>query len=286
MQHTLDAFLSHLSAQGDTPAGTLMAYRTDLNQLIPFLADRGVNTVDLLCAEDLVAFTEWLYERGYASATIARRVVSLRALGVFLVQAGILPANPCADLRPPAVRRTLRPTLTPAQIEALRTLVLRNRTADGWRDHAILEVLTASALRVSDLMALNVEDISLDHATLLVHARSGKLRTVPLPAQAVMALATYLQLGRPKLQRANHAEPGLFLNQQGERLTRQGCWVVLKGYARQLGLDELSPEVLRQSVAAHRFANGATVDEVQALLGHATRKTTEVYQPAAPIAAF
>lgn len=285
MQQTLDAFFSHLSAQGDTPSGTLMAYRTDLNQLVPFLADRGVDTVELLRPEDLIAFTDWLYERGYASATIARRVVSLRALGAFLVHAGITAVNPCAELHPPAVQRTLRPTLTPAQLDALRTLVLRNRTADGWRDHAILEVLTASALRVSDLMALNVEDVSLDHATLAVHGRSGKLRTVLLPAQAVMALATYLQLGRPKLLRGNQAEPGLFLNQQGERLTRQGCWVVLKSYARQIGLDDLSPEVLRQSVAAHRFADGATVDEVQALLGHAARKTTEVYQPAPSIAA-
>jgi integrase/recombinase XerD len=175
-------------------------------------------------------------------------------------------------------------TVTPAQIEALRALMLRDSTPDGWRDRAMLEVLLATALRASDLVALDVDVSMLEAATLTVRGRGGKTRTLALTPAAVMALATYLQIARPKLQRAHMNERALFLNQRGERLTRQGCWVVLKQYARQLDLDGVTLEVLRQSVAVQRFADGATVDEVQRLLGHVVRKTTAVYQGSTPAA--
>jgi integrase/recombinase XerD len=279
MRQTLDAFLARLGADGATPASTLTAYRTDLIQCVTFLAERGVTDAAALRPDDLQAFCDWLRARGYANATIARRVGALRAFGAFLLQAGLAPADPCVGLRPPAVTRTLRPALTTAQIDALRELMLKNGTPDGWRDRAILEVLLATALRASDLVALDVHDVALDTATLTARGRAGKPRTAALAPPAVMALAAYLQLGRAKLLRASTA-PALFLNRQGERLTRQGCWVVLKDYARRLGLDDLSPERLRQSAAAHRFADGASVEEVRALLGHAMRKTTAVYRPA------
>lgn len=278
MQQLLDRFFDQLNADGTTPAGTLKAYRTDLKQFVLFLADRGIGDAHALQPDDMYGFTAWLQERGYARATVARRIVTLRAFGAFLVHTGILSSDPCADLRPPVVTRALRPALTVHQIDALRELMVRDGIANGWRDRAILEVLLATALRVSDLVALDVADVALETATITIHGRDEKTRTIALAPPAVMALAAYLQLGRPKLLRVNVAKEALFVNQQGERLTRQGCWVVLKDYARRLGLEGVTPEVLRQSVAAHRFANGATVDEVQALLGHAVRKTTEVYQ--------
>jgi integrase/recombinase XerD len=279
MQQLLDRFFDQLSADGATPAGTLKAYRTDLEQFATFLAMRGIADAQAIEPDDMHCFAAWLQERGYASATIARRLVSLRAFSGFLVHAGILAADPCAGLRPPTVARTPRQALTIAQIDALRDLTLRDGTADCWRDRAILEVLLATALRVSNLVALDLADIALAAATVAIRGRGGEIRTMMLPPPAVMALAAYLQLGRPNLLRANPDEPALFLNQHGERLTRQGCWVVLKEYARQIGLDGVTPELLRQSVAVHRFVDGASVAEVQALLGHAVRKTTEVYQP-------
>lgn len=285
MQQLLDAFFVHLSADGTTPAGTLKAYRTDLTQCIAFLTERGITDIQTLRPDDLHAFYAWLKDGGYAVATIARRIVALRAFSTFLVQAGILLADPCADLHPPIVSRTVRQALTIVQIEALRRLMLRNSTPDGWRDRAILEVLLATALRASDVVALNIGDIVLDTASITLRRRGGNTRTLTLTPDAVMALAAYLQLGRPKLLRRQPDDGALFLNQQGERLTRQGCWVVLKSYARTLALDDLSPELIRQSVAALRFADGASVDEVQALLGHAVRKTTVVYQPSATMTA-
>jgi integrase/recombinase XerD len=284
MQQLLDAFFVHLSADGTTPAGTLKAYRTDLTQCMAFLADRGIGEIDRLQPDDLHAYCAWLEAQGYATATIARRIVALRAFSAFLVTAGTLATDPCADLSPPVVRRTVRQALTIVQIDALRAAMLREGTPDGWRDRAILEVLLATALRASDLVALDVEDIDFDGATVMLQRPARKTRTLALAPEAQMALAAYLQLGRPKLLRGRADERALFLNQHGERLTRQGCWVVLKAYAHALELEDLSPELIRQSVAALRFADGANVDEVQALLGHTVRKTTVVYQPTAVMA--
>lgn len=278
MQKSLDAFLLHLSTDGTTPASTQSAYRADLRQCITFLASHGITDIQALQSNDLHAFCAWLETKGYAKATIARRIVALRAFSTFLCETGVLSEDLCRELHPPVVTRIRRSALTQEQIEALRRLMQPANTPDAWRDWAMLEVLLATALRVSDLVALDVNDLGLEAATLTVRRRNGKTRVVALTPTAVMALAAYLQIGWPKLSRAGTNEPALFLNHQGERLTRQGYWVVLKQHARQLGLDGVTPELLRQSVVAHRFANGATVDEIQTLLGHAVRKTTAVYQ--------
>jgi integrase/recombinase XerD len=281
MREALDRFFAHLSADGATPANTLKAYRTDLTQLLTFLTERGLTEAYVLHPDDLQAFCAWLHEHGYATATIARRVVALRAFGAFLAQTGMLLTDPCADLHPPAVTRSRWQVMTPEQFNSLREQMIRHGTSDGWRDRAMLEMLAATALRASDLIALDAADVALGTATVTIRGRAGQARTATLAPAAIMALATYLQLGRPRLLQGHEDEPALFLNQQGQRLTRQGYWAILKSYARQLGFSELSPELLRKSVAAQRFAEGASVSEVQELLGHAARKTTEVYQAAA-----
>src|SRR5215212_3563468 len=234
MQQSLDAFFAHRGADGTTPAATLNAYRTDLSQCLAFLADRSVTDIQALQPDDLQAYCAWLQERSYAKATIARRIVALRALCTFLIQAGILTTDPSADLRLPVVTRAVRPTLGPDQIAALRAVISSNCSPEAWRDRAILEVLLATALRASMLVALDTNEVALEQATITIRGRRGATRTIGLSPTAVMALLSYLQLGRPKLARKRDHEPAVFLNQQGERLTRQGCWVVLKMYARHL----------------------------------------------------
>jgi len=276
MQQLLDTFFVQLSADGATPASTLKAYRTDLTQCVSFLTEHGIVDIQALEPDHLQAFCAWLEQHGYAAATIARRIAALRAFGAFLLDLGMLTSDPCATLSSPVVTRTPRATVTSEQIAALRALMEQDTTAEGWRDRAMLEVLLATALRASDLVALDVGDIVLEAATVTVRCR--KTRALALTPAAVMTLATYLHLARPKLLRTGTSEPALFLNRQGERLTRQGYWILLKQRARQLRLDGMSPEALRQSVASQRFADGASLDDMQALLGHAVRKTTAVYQ--------
>src|SRR4051812_23413718 len=243
MQHALDVFFFPRSGEGAPPASTLTAYRSDLAQCLTFLADRGITDIQAIQPDDMQAFCAWLEAQRYATATIARRIVALRAFSTFLIAAGMLSTDPCADLRPPVVTRTPRSTVTPEQISALRMFMQCETTAEGWRDRAMLEVLLATALRASDLVALDVGDTALEAATVTVHGR--KPRTLALTPTAVMTLAAYLQIARPKLARTND-EPALFLNHQGERLTRQGYWVVLKQHARRLGLGGITPEALRQ----------------------------------------
>lgn len=283
MQEVLKAFFDHLGADGATPLNTLTAYRTDLRQFAAFLGDCGVTDVQAIQFADVQAFCAWLEERGYAKATIARRVTALRAFGDFLVQTAVLARNPAQGVQSPASPRLVPRVLTPQQVDALRVLTVQRMTPDGWRDRVLLEVLAATALRVSEVVALDLDDIDVDSATVRVRRRAGSDRQVALPPGAVMAVVTYLQLGRPSMLLPDSPQSALLLNYHGQRLTRQGVWAILQRYARQLQLDELSPEVLRQSAAAHRLAAGASVDEVRALLGHSTQAATRIYQYAVPM---
>jgi integrase/recombinase XerD len=284
MQEVLRAFFDHLGADGTTPPNTLTAYRTDLRQFAAFLADCGITDVQAIQLDDMQAFCAWLEERGYAKATVARRVTALRAFGGFLVQTAVLASNPAQGLQVPAPPRLVPRVLTPQQVDALRTLTVRRMTPDGWRDRVLLEVLAATALRVSEVVAIDLDDIDVLSASVRVRRRNGSDRQVTLSADAVMAIVTYLQLGRPNMLPSESTESALLLNCHGQRLTRQGVWAILQRYARQLQLDELSPEVLRQSAAVHRLAAGASVDEVRALLGHSTQAATLIYQHAVRMA--
>src|SRR4051812_44567053 len=143
MQQTLDAFFVHLSADGTTPASTLTAYRSDLAQWMTFVADRGITDIQAIQPDDMQAFCAWLQAQGYATATIARRIVSLRAFSAFLVAAGMCSNDPCVHLRPPVVTRTRRSMVTQEEIGALRAFMQRDTTAEGWRDRAMLELLVA-----------------------------------------------------------------------------------------------------------------------------------------------
>lgn len=284
MQEVLQAFFDYLGADGATPRNTLTAYRTDLRQFAAFLTAGGVTDVHAIRLAELQAFCAWLQERGYATATIARRVTALRAFGGFLVQTAVLPSNPADGLQGPTPPRRAPRVLTPQQLDALRVLTVQRMTPDGWRDRVLLEVLAATALRVSEVVALDLDDIDVDAATIRVQRRDGTERQVALSPGGVMAIVTYLQLGRPNMPSSDSTPSALLLNCHGQRLTRQGVWSILQRYARQLQIGALSPDLLRQSTAAHRLADGTARAEVRALLGHRTPAAPHSYQHAVPTA--
>ncbi len=249
MNDVLDGFLKDLCASRITQANTIAAYRSDLAQFAIFLSDQGVGDLAVLRPADMQAFCDWLHGHGYSAATIARRVTALRAFGTYLVQAGLVQANPADGLQRPRVMRTTPETLSGAQIQALRAATLQQATPEGWRDRALLEVLAAVGLRASEIVTLDLDHITLEANELVRHDANGAGVSVHLPPDVVMALATYLQLGRPHLLKRDTTEPALFLNVRGQRLTRQGCWEIVQKYARQLGFEGVSLETLRQ--AAH-----------------------------------
>lgn len=280
MQQHIDTFLQHLQQVGDVAENTLSAYQTDLSQLVAFMRERGRQSWPAVTYDDLLAFQLHLRERGYADSTIARRTAAARSFFTFLHEQGIIPANPTEQIDTPKVTYAPPQALTPVQVDALLELPLRNPTPERMRDKAMLELLYATGMQVSELIDLNRADVDLEDGTVTCRGRGGRVRTLPLGHAASTAIEEYLDNARSQLARNAPTSPALFLNHRGKRLSRQGIWLILQGYAQELGLAELTPRMLRTTFAAHLLRDGARVDDVQKLLGHAARTTTQLYTQA------
>ncbi len=178
----------------------------------------------------------------------------------------------------PRVDRTPPVAISVVQVDELLELPLRSSGPEALRDKAMLELLYATGMRVSELVALDQHDINLEAECVRCNGRN-KERQLPISASTVTAVEEYLDIARPQLARGSRqVDSALFLNHRGKRLTRQGFWLILKRYASQLGVHELTPHTLRHSFATHMLANGADLRSVQQLLGHASISTTQIYQ--------
>lgn len=278
----IDEFLSYIAYERGLSANTTASYRRDLTLWRNHCVDARVDP-STATADDVTAFLESLRagEQGkpYRPASIARIIVSLRSLYRFLVREGAIERDPTATVGAPARERALPKAISIEEIEAL--LSQPGTDLLGRRDKAMLELLYAGGLRISELCALDVDDVDLDARSLTVYeGKGGKTRIVPLGRHAAKAVGDYVAASRPELARRSResARGALFLNARGSRLTRQGCWKVLKGYARDAGLGErVSPHTLRHSFATHMLDGGADIRVVQELLGHASLSTTQVY---------
>lgn len=274
MEAEIALFLDHL--QPTKSVHTLSAYRTDLNQLLEFLHERAITAWSEVVEDDLLAFLAFLHTRQYAGSTIARRTAAIKSFYEFLFLGDRVSANPALQIELPRVSRELPRTLTMAEVDELLELPLRQPTLEHLRDKAMLEMLYATGMRVSELVALNLEDASLEART--VRCAGTRVRVLSLNESACTALEEYLDIARNQLMRnIDTPSPALFLNHRGSRLTRQGFWLILKHYAEELGLAELTPHTLRHSFAAHMLSNGANLRDVQQMLGHASLSTTQIY---------
>ncbi len=215
-------------------------------------------------------------EREYASSTIARKVAAVKSFFGFLFAQQSITKNPASELDSPKVDKHLPETLSAGDVEELLELPGTNSPA-SLRDTALLELLYATGLRVSELVALDVEDIDLEGGMARCVGKGNKERVLPLYDQARDILGAYLHSGRPGLL-SDEQERALFLNRRGQRLTRQGLWLIIKRYAEQSGISgHITPHTLRHSFATHLLRGGAGLREVQELLGHANISTTQVY---------
>jgi integrase/recombinase XerD len=228
--------------------------------------------------DHVLGFMIFLRERRYANSTVARRTAAIKSFFGYLAGAGAIPSDPTDQIDSPKVDRFPPKAISPHQVDELLELPLRSSSPEGLRDKAMLELLYATGLRVSELVALDVADISLDQSTLRCSGKAGRERILPLGPTAVTSLEEYLDVARGQLSRnSDLPTEALFLNHRGKRLTRQGFWLILKGYAEQVGLHDLTPHTLRHSFAAHMLGNGAELREVQERLGHASLSTTQIY---------
>ncbi|NLD44752.1 MAG: site-specific tyrosine recombinase XerD [Chloroflexi bacterium] len=281
MQQHIDNFLSSLREEKGYSNNTIVAYRNDLGQFEQFLAEHNsTSSWNQVRKQHLVRYVNSLkQDREYASATVARKVAATKSFFHFLLERGVVHDDPTADLDSPKVRKYLPTSLSEEDVARLLKAPLRYNNVRSLRDSALLELLYATGMRVSEIVDLDVENVNLP--SLSVHCTSkgprSKDRIIPIYPRAADALRRYLTEGRPKLLRDDQ-ESALFLNHRGHRLTRQGLWLIIKKYVDDVGIKAaVTPHTLRHSFATHLLNGGADVREVQGLLGHANISTTQVY---------
>jgi len=276
------SFLNYLTVEKGYSENTVAAYRNDLSGLANFaeeeLAKQGAApSWANFTRQGMLAHLLDLKERGYVAATIARKVAAARSFFDFLVAEGIIKVDPTENMSSPSVGKSLPRPMSIAQVRLLLQQPLKLSTAESRRDRAMLELLYASGMRVSELVSLNLGDIDIKGGYVRCFGKGHKERIVPIYEQVALAVKNYIDETRPQLVR-NKNEQALFLNPRGERLTRQGFWQKLKEYAKSAGLDiKISPHTLRHSFATHMLSGGADLRSVQELLGHANISTTQVY---------
>ena len=272
-------FLRHLAQRGAS-ANTIAAYRSDLEQLAYFVetsrAGRGYSALDRAAVEEFVA---GLKENGYRDASIARKVAAARSFFVFLANEGALSADLTAGLSGPRVARVLPQAVGTKHIARLLEQPARRSTPEAKRDRAMLELLYATGVRVSELVSLDLDSVYLESKRPFVRCpgRRSDSRDVPMTRRCYEALVDYLESARPLLAHDGD-ERALFMNRRGGRMTRQGFWFVLKGYARAVGDGvKITPHTLRHSFAAHKLGGGVPLRSVQQMLGHSAPSSTRVY---------
>lgn len=284
MQEHIEKFLDHVTEERGLTSNTIAAYRTDLEQFMDFLKEQGMEPVNWtnVAEDDVTGFMNFLRSRQYANSTVARRTAAVKSFFSYLYKAGVIAENPTKQINSPKVERNPPYAISPNQVDDLLELPLRVMTPEGLRDKAMLELIYATGMRVSELVALDIDNVDMENGTVRCLGKGKRQRLLPLGETAMTAMEEYLDLGRPQLIRNNHqinpTEEALFLNHRGRRLTRQGFWLILKIYAEQLGLHNLTPHTLRHSFAAHMLNSGAELREIQELLGHASLSTTQIYK--------
>ncbi len=281
MQKRIEEFLTTLEVEKGYSENTRVAYKNDLGQFLTFLntrPDLGVDDWGDVKKDHLVSYILHLKtEREYASTTVARKVAAIKSFFHFLVAEGLIKDDPTATLDSPRVKKYLPRAISQDQVEELLDAASSKDTPRGLRDRAIMELLYATGMRVSELVALDVGSVDIASASVRVFGKGDKERIIPVYERAVQAVDAYLSKGRIHLLRKPD-EKALFLNQRGSRLTRQGLWLIVKGYVKEADLKvDVTPHTLRHSFATHMLRGGADLRNVQELLGHANIATTQVY---------
>lgn len=272
-------FLDYMAAERGVSANTLSAYRNDLAQLTEFVEQQNPQSSNIWQSADPQTITTYiihLHDRGYSATTRARKVASARSLFGFLVEEDVISEDPMENVRSPRTGQSLPKALAVEEIESLMDAA-EGDTSRAWRDRAMLELLYATGMRVSELTSLDLADVDLAQGFVRCFGKSAKERLVPIHLAAADVLRTYLERGRPRLESKTSGE-ALFLNQRGARLTRQGFWLILRQVALRAGITtKITPHMLRHSFATHLLRGGAPLRHVQELLGHASITTTQVY---------
>jgi len=261
----LDAYLAYATEERGVSRATAQFYAGDLNELIRFLENRRIISPTEMKAPHLAAYVGELRTNGKASATVARRVASIRSFCKYLTVHRAVDVDPSLQLAAPKADKKTPKAMKVEELDKLLGLPDVGRE-DGLRDKAMLELLYATGLRVTELAALDVDHVRLDMGFLLCLGSGGRERMVPVGSAALGWVKRYAEEARPAMQRPDKPDNALFLNHLGTRMTRQGFWKILRKYAARIGLNA-TPHTIRHSFASHLLENGADFRAVQEMLG-------------------
>lgn len=278
MKEYLKHFLHYLAVERGLARNTLEAYERDLTSFLEYMSDKqGITTLDQVDRVHIVNYLMFLRESGRASSTVARTMTSIRSFFKFLVREQILAADPSIYMDTPKTDKKLPKVMNLEEVERLLDAPQVKEPA-GIRDKAMLELLYASGIRVSELVSLNVGDLNLGMGFVRCIGKGSKERIIPLGRIALDWLDRYIQTARPKLLKGRLREQALFVNRNGGRMTRQGFWKIIKQYGKEANIDkDITPHMLRHSFATHLLENGADLRAVQEMLGHSDISTTQIY---------
>ncbi|MGE5264148.1 MAG: site-specific tyrosine recombinase/integron integrase [Acidobacteriota bacterium] len=279
MEDQIQSFLDDIRDNKGYARNTIEAYRNDLTQFLNFATNERpqLSSWSRVDKPLLLTFLLHLKERRYTPASVARKVAVIKTFYHFLLDRKWVTEDPTAKLDAPRVEKRLPRVLSPEEIERLLSAPAKHGTPKGLRDCAILELLYASGLRVTELVSLDAEHVNLQENTVYCQGRGEKTRVLPISDRAANALANYLKRGRPVLM-SRPDQVALFINPRGDRLTRQGLWLIIKEYLKEAEIPtSVTPHTLRHSFAVHMLTQGADLQNVQRLLGHSNITTTQVY---------
>jgi len=268
-------FLNHLTIEKGLSDNTVSAYRMDLQSFLHFLTSKGIGSLGQVHKVDVMDYLLELKSKGICARSHARHLVSIRQLYRYLILEGRVTEDPSLNISFPRTWQKLPHVLSYSQVESL--LAQPDETPLGVRDKAMLELLYATGLRVSELINLTVNAVNLEAGFLLCQGKGSKERLVPIGTSARESVQKYCSTARLQLLKDNRKDL-LFVNRFGNKLSRQGFWKILKEYALQAGIQQtITPHTLRHSFATHLLENGADLRSVQAMLGHANISTTQIY---------
>lgn len=275
MEALVQKFVNFLEKDKRLSLNTLQSYRRDIEQYIAYLNTMSLKNISNTNKTTVIAYLLHLQKKGRATSTISRNLASIRSFYQYIAKNKIIDQDPTSELESPKVEKKLPQILSTQEVELL---LEQPKCVDlkGYRDKAMLELLYATGIRVSELISLNVSDVNLEMGFIRCN-KGSRERVIPIGSIAVAALQEYLNKARGLLiQRSD--ERALFVNINGGRLTRQGFWKIIKQYKNQAKISkEITPHTLRHSFAAHLLENGADLRSIQEMLGHSDISSTQIY---------
>ncbi|MCZ2259510.1 site-specific tyrosine recombinase XerD [Sporosarcina sp. G11-34] len=273
----LEDYIHFLKVERQLADNTIISYRRDLEDYLVFIEQQGFKTIESINRQEILTYLEKLNSEGKSSRTVSRNISSIRSFHQFLLREKVTTGDPTVHIDLPKIEQKLPRVLSMDEVEKLIDSPDRSKP-QGVRDNALLEILYGTGMRVSELIGLDIDDIHLSMGFVRVFGKGGKERIVPLGSQAIKACNRYIEEARPLFIAKQRGVDALFVNMRGNRISRQGCWKLLKGHALNAGLrSELTPHILRHSFATHLIENGADLRAVQEMLGHADISTTQIY---------